>query len=522
MNQNRLMLFVMIALIGVAFFPLTKKIYEKMKKYIDSNSYQQKAYLKDTLQFAITNQEMKKRFLITLFAMIIVQALDLIVLPGVDMTPILDFFNRQTASGRIAKSGIFTNLFERSRFGIFSVGLTPFISSCLFLQIASFLVPKAKKIFYEETLGRRKLVKGTYVLTIILCIVQSYGLAFWLEKMQYGGVLVVATPGLLFRIMTVLSLTAGTVVLLFIAQAITRFGLGNGVAIIVISSSLFQYIATGINGVIAVKNGTMSLFAFIVSVAVIIGLAYIFYYVTNIAQKIAMRKQEYEAAIPIRTTLVGNIPIGWGLFFVGIPGTVLAFFPNIGKGLISFFSGYSYNIIVGIVLIMLVTFVYAMVVFDSKRVFDMIQKYGFSLDNKPEEKSIDDLDDNVSKVLFITGFFLLGMYLVSNLKRVFPNVPNFDIILLLLIVGVFFDLIEQVKFYIDKLTSDIKNWQQCEISGDEIEAEIKSHYLKSQGIPTLIEPLRFSWGMPIRTIVDEYRIYVPGDKLAEAKNYLKG
>jgi hypothetical protein len=94
--------------------------------------------------------------------------------------------------------------------------------------------------------------------------------------------------------------------------------------------------------------------------------------------------------------------------------------------------------------------------------------------------------------------------------------------ILLVIVGVFSDIISQIGFFKDKFESGIKEWAICYVAFDEIEATIKSNYLKDQGIPALVEPLRFTWGLPIRTIVDQYRLYVPVNKNKEARDLLIG
>jgi len=89
-----------------------------------------------------------------------------------------------------------------------------------------------------------------------------------------------------------------------------------------------------------------------------------------------------------------------------------------------------------------------------------------------------------------------------------------------LAVGVFSDIIRQLEFFKNRQESGIKDWCICYIAFDEVEAKIKREHLKSKGISALVEPLRFSWGMPIRTIVDQYKIYVPTNKQQEARSLI--
>ena len=90
----------------------------------------------------------------------------------------------------------------------------------------------------------------------------------------------------------------------------------------------------------------------------------------------------------------------------------------------------------------------------------------------------------------------------------------------MLIVGVIFDLTKQLEFYKAILDSGLDNWTVCYVASDEIEAEIKKSYLESKGIAALIEPLRFTWGLPIRTVVDQYRIYVAQEKKDQARELI--
>jgi hypothetical protein len=149
---------------------------------------------------------------------------------------------------------------------------------------------------------------------------------------------------------------------------------------------------------------------------------------------------------------------------------------------------------------------------------------GYSLVKKGKSDE-DYLDNNMSKVLIITGLFLIGIAIIPDLAMVILKIPYLVAALLggagiITAVGVFSDVIRQFEFYKDKRESAIKEWGICYIAFDEIEAKIKSEYLKSNGILALVEQLRFTWGMPIRTIVDQYRIYVPADKKEEARNLI--
>ncbi len=132
----------------------------------------------------------------------------------------------------------------------------------------------------------------------------------------------------------------------------------------------------------------------------------------------------------------------------------------------------------------------------------------------------------VVSLFLVTGLVLI---LISNLPGlIWPFILNSKAVSFavggtgtLFLVGVFFDLMKQLEFFKKKKKeSGIENWAVCYIAPDEIEAQIKTGYLAAKQIPALMEPLRFTWGMPIRTAVDQYRIHVPAEKCAKARQMI--
>ena len=133
--------------------------------------------------------------------------------------------------------------------------------------------------------------------------------------------------------------------------------------------------------------------------------------------------------------------------------------------------------------------------------------------------------------LKIAALFLIGVFVLPDLLEkyvsmneiggksnvAFHLIPHFSIVL---VTAVMLDTLNQLKFFKSKQDSGIKNWGVCYTAFSETEAEVKVAYLERQGIKSLIEPLRFSWGVPIRTMIDQYRIYTPADKTSEARNLI--
>ena len=179
------------------------------------------------------------------------------------------------------------------------------------------------------------------------------------------------------------------------------------------------------------------------------------------------------------------------------------------------------------VLIIVFTYIYATIVFNPKYLSELANKYGYSVVTDKNKKVEDYLDSNMSKVLIITALTLLAINIIPGLVAEATKLPYwipslFTGIALLVVVGVFSDIISQAEFFKTQSGSGIENWAICYTALDEFEAKIKMEFLREKGVQALVEPLRFTWGMPVRTMVDQYRIYVPSDKREIARGLLLG
>jgi preprotein translocase subunit SecY len=257
---------------------------------------------------------------------------------------------------------------------------------------------------------------------------------------------------------------------------------------------------------------------------IFIGLIYFIYFITNRTKAIELQDDKSnKIVIHFRPTFIGDIPIVCAQSIMLFPAAVASIAG--AHNLYLFMRGHFIYTVVYITLIVLFTYFYALLVVNSRYVLYITRKYGYMLVNRKDGKEEGYLDDNISKVLIITALFLVVIAFIPDLIMFCFKIPYFIASFfggtgIALSVGVFSDIINQLRFFRDKEESGIKNWNICYIAFDEVEAKIKSEYLKGKGIPALVEPLRFTWKMPIRTIVDQYRIYVPVDRKEEARNLI--
>jgi len=487
--------------------------------------------IKDIIKWMFMDIAMRKRLIVTAGIIIVLQLIAFTPLPGIDISVLREFFSRLTAQGTqfINIIGLFASGGALSRLTIFSLGLAPFFSSCLLLQIGSAFIPKLRKYSFNGEGGRRKITKFVYIFTIIISIIYSYSIASWLESpaiKEYH--LIVAYPGFGFRLMTTAVMTASVALLLFIADIINRYGIGNGFAVIAVSA-LFLKFLTAINMIISLTlKGIIQPHLLLVAVVIFAGLIYVVFYITRRSKAIEIKdNNQNKIVFNFKASIVGHEPVGWAASLIYCLLTIASFINSAWtQNLSTLIAKGSIVYIIGSTILMLIfTYMYALIVFDPKYLKDIVNQYGFTFVALNDKAPEDYLDNCMSKVLILTALVLMATNIIPSLAMVFMKTPYWITSLfggttLLLGVGVFLDIIAQAEFFKKQSESGIKDWIVCYIAFDEFEAKVKSAFLNTKGIQSLIEPLRFTWGMPVRTMVDQYRIYVPLDKKDEARGML--
>ncbi len=479
--------------------------------------------LKNIFVWMIKNSEMRKRILITIGLLILIQAVSNIPLPGINISELKEFLDRV--------SGGMTHKFSIKaidKMTILSLGLMPFFSACGLLQIASVFIPPLRRQSFGGENGRRVISKYTYILTIVLSIIQSYFIALWLEQpASFQGIQLVTDPGMVFRLLTVLTLTTAVILLLYIADLINRYGIGNGVAVIAVSY-LFFTIYNAVNVLLELVNSAKipPMWPLLLT-AIFFILAYVTFWLTRFSKTTGIQDSSgNKTQIPLRPTIVGNAPFSLAETVFLLTFTLATFVnqPSVQNFFGTIYQNPFISNGVTAVLAFIMVYLYTLIVFDPKYIHKLMSTYGYTFADSNQSNEIN-LDNKMSKLLVCTGVILVVVNILPKLAMLLLEIPYSVAILLgstvlLKAVGIFSDIISQAMFFKEKSEAEIKEWNICYVAFDEIEATIKSDYLKNRSIPALVEPLRFSWGMPIRTTVDQYRIYVPTDKREEARNLI--
>src|SRR4029077_17102985 len=192
----------------------------------------------------------------------------LIPTPGVDPAALHEFF-RSSAGGPLGFLDIFSGGALR-RLSVFALGIMPYISASIILQLLTVVWPYLEKLSKEGELGRRKITQNTRYGTIFLSAVQSMGIAFFLERQTNvaGGLPLVYHPGLAFRLMTVLTLTTGTCFIMWLGEQITERGIGNGMSLIIFSGIVVNFPRAVIQTVEQIRTGQLGLLSMLILLVV--------------------------------------------------------------------------------------------------------------------------------------------------------------------------------------------------------------------------------------------------------------
>ena len=406
--------------------------------------------------------ELKVRLLFLIGALIVFRVGTFIPVPGVNPVALAEFFEQQ--SGNLL--GMF-NLFSGgalSRFGIFALGIVPYISSSIIMQMASHIVPSLQQLRKEGEQGRRVIVKYTRWGTVLLSSFQSIAAASWLQSQPN----LVVNPGPGFLITACITLVTGTMFLMWLGEQITERGIGNGISMIILAG-----IVAGMPGAVAgtaelVRSGEMSpvtaIMMLVGGVAAIVFVVYMERAQRRITVNYARRQQGrkmYQAQsthLPFKINMAGVIPPIFASSILMFPATIGTFFGQspdanavqralqvIGANL---GPGQPVYVLLYAALIIFFCFFYTALMYNSKDTADNLKKAGAFLPGiRPGAHTAEYLDRVLTRLTFWGAIYIAGVCLLPELVRMFyPSVPfSFGGTSLLILVVVTMDFMSQMQ-----------------------------------------------------------------------------
>jgi preprotein translocase subunit SecY len=434
--------------------------------------------------FAIA--ELRKRLLFTLGLLVAYRIGSHITIPGVNLAAL----QQLAEQARGTMFGLYDMFSGRnlSQMTIFALGIMPYISASIILQLLTVVWPYLERISKEGELGRRKITQYTRYGTILLSVVQSLGIAIWLERSTQiaGGLPLVYNPGWGFRLMTVLTLTTGTTLIMWLGEQITERGIGNGMSLII-------YAGIVVNGPTAIlttfdqlRTGQLGLIRLILLLVVMVLVIAAIIFVERGSRRITVQyakrvvgRRMYGGAsthIPLKVNTGGVIPVIFASSILAFPATLAQMFANDPTHWMTRFTDQLqmgmplYNLLY-IALIIFFAYFYTAIIFNPDDVAENMRKYGgFVPGIRPGKRTAEFIDTILTRItlagaiylaliailpeFLITGFRVaplpfVGDWLDANLPRFITQGMGvtfyFGGTTLLIIVGVAMDTIQQVE-----------------------------------------------------------------------------
>ena len=406
------------------------------------------------LQNIYRTPELWQKIKFTLLCLLIYRLGSYVTAPGVDVVALTDFFNNQGSGGLLGLYNLYVGG-SLSRATVFALGIMPYISASIFLQIAGAVVPTIEKMQKDEE-GRKKINQWTRYLTVALAIVQGWGFALFTESLP-GAVL---APGLAFKIQTTIFLTTGAVFVMWLGEQITERGLGNGASLLIFFSIVESFWPAIFQTFSFVSTGAVGPFSLLVLMVVMIGVVAAVVAITLAARRVLMQIPQRTVArgrmresarnfIPLRLITAGVMPIIFAQSVIVVPGALAQFSgnPRLQQMADYFQPGTWLFYTSQAVLILFFTYFYTSIIFNPIDLAENLKKQGAFIPGvKPGAKTAEYIDHVVSRITFPGALFLTAIALLPQIISQIINVPfQFGGTSLLIVVGVALDTLAQMQ-----------------------------------------------------------------------------
>lgn len=409
-------------------------------------------------------KELRQRLLFVLFALFVYRIASHIPVPGINPVALADLFEQQ--KGTILDM---FNMFSGgalSRFSVVALGIMPYISASIIMQLLSVVEPKLKQLKKEGESGRRKITQYTRYGTVVLALFQACGVAIALEGQQANGLAVVMDPGMGFRVVAVTTLVTGTMFLMWLGEQITERGIGNGISLIIFAS-IVAGLPSAIGGTIELsRTGEMHLLAVFGLFALAIAVTAFVVFVergqrritVNYAKRQVGRKMYGGQAshLPLKLNMAGVIPPIFASSLILFPATIAGWFGQ-AEGMrwlqdlaTTLSPGQPLYVLFYAAGIIFFCFFYTAMVFDPRETADNLKKSGaFIPGMRPGEQTANYLDKVLTKLTLAGAVYITAVCLLPEFLILKFNVPfYFGGTSLLIIVVVVMDFMSQMQAHL--------------------------------------------------------------------------
>jgi preprotein translocase subunit SecY len=407
--------------------------------------------------------ELKKRIWFTLAALIVYRVGTYIPLPGIDPVAIRDIFAQQ-AGGIL---GMF-NMFAGGALGrmtIFALNIMPYISASIIMQLMAAVVPTLEALKKEGESGRKKINQYTRYLTVVITAVQAYALAVGLESMQSNAGSAVIDPGFFFRFTAVVTLTGGTMFLMWLGEQITARGVGNGISLIIFAGIVAELPAALVGTLELGRTGAVSTPLIVGLLVMAVAVIYFIVFVERAQRRIVVQYPKRQQGtrmtggesthLPLKLNTSGVIPPIFASSVLLLPITIIGFAAGEGPGWLTTVAAYlgrgqPLYLLIYVSLIVFFAFFYTAVVFNPSDTADNLKKYGgFIPGIRPGRNTAEYLDRVLTRLTVVGAAYLALVCVLPEILISRFAVPfYFGGTSLLIVVTVTMDTVAQIHSHL--------------------------------------------------------------------------
>lgn len=403
--------------------------------------------------------ELKKRIWFTLGALLVYRLGTYIPLPGVDFSALVQMM-KQHGDGVVGMFNMFAGG-AIGRMAIFALGIMPYISASIIVQLLTSVLPSLETLKKEGESGRKIINQYTRYGTVLLALIQSYGIALLVESGMGTGTPLVTEPGWTFRISAIISLTGGTMFLMWLGEQITSRGVGNGISLIIFSG-IVANLPTAIFQTLQMYNEKqLSVGLILLIVLVIVAVVAIIVYVERAQRRIVIQYPKRQVGnrmyqgetshLPLKLNTAGVIPPIFASSLLMVPATVQGFsqkLPDWAQNIVMWFThGHPAYMFTYAALMVFFCFFYTAIVFNPKDTADQLKKHsGFIPGIRPGEKTAEYIDYVLTRITVIGACYIVLVCLMPEFLISTFNVPFYlGGTSLLIVVTVTLDTVAQIQ-----------------------------------------------------------------------------
>jgi preprotein translocase subunit SecY len=409
--------------------------------------------------------ELRQRLLFLLGALIVFRVCSHIPVPGINPSALAAMFDQQR--GTILDMFNMFSGGSLERFSVLALGIMPYISASIILQLLTFVHPKLEQLKKEGENGRRKINQYTRYATVVLATFQAFGIAVMMESQTSAGMSLVMNPGIAFKITCVTTLVTGTLFLMWLGEQVTERGVGNGISMII-----FAGIAAGLPAAVGgtlelARTGEMHLFLIFALFALVILITGLVVFVERGQRRVTVNyakqqrsRQGYTQAqssyIPLKLNMSGVIPPIFASSIILFPGTIAGWFGD-AQGLTwlrdvasTLSPGQPIYVMLYAAAIVFFAFFYTAIVFNPKETADNLKKSGALVPGfRPGDQTARYIDGVMTRLTAAGAIYITLVCLLPELLILEFNVPfYFGGTSLLIIVVVIMDFMAQVQAHL--------------------------------------------------------------------------